>query len=42
MEKDVKYAAPFVEVIEVEVEKGFSVTGGDTAGGSGYVDGGDE
>ena len=39
MEKDVKYAAPLVEVIEVEVEKGFSVTGGDTVTGGGFGEG---
>lgn len=27
MEKNVKYVAPMVEVIEVEVEKGFAATG---------------
>ena len=29
----VKYATPQVEVIEVEVEKGFNLSGGATGGG---------
>ncbi len=40
MEKDVKYAAPLVEVIEVQVEKGFASS--DTAGIPGVGNGGDE
>lgn len=30
MEKNVKYVAPMVEVIEVEVEKGFAASPGQT------------
>ena len=33
MEKNVKYVAPMVEVIEVEVEKGFAATGSGSTGG---------
>lgn len=40
MEKNVMYVAPMVEVIEVEVEKGFAQSS-DTATGSGFGDGGE-
>lgn len=33
MEKNVKYVAPMVEVIEVEVEKGFAASLPDTGNG---------
>ena len=35
MEKEMKYVAPEVEVLEVMVEKGFEGSGGATAGGVG-------
>ena len=34
MEKYLSYEAPQVEVIEVEVEKGFALSPGDSASGS--------
>lgn len=33
VEKEVKYVAPEVEVLEVEVEQGFAASGGAAAGG---------
>lgn len=38
MEKEVMYVAPVVEVIAVEVEKGFA-SSGDTATGGGFGEG---
>ena len=35
MMKNVVYTAPIVEVIEVEVEKGFAVSNGDFSGENG-------
>ena len=35
MEKNVKYVAPMVEIIEVEVEKGFAGSTGSTGGNLG-------
>lgn len=36
MEKNVKYVAPMVEVIEVEVEKGFASSNGNEGFTPGY------
>ena len=34
VEKEMKYVAPIVEVLEVMVEKGFAASGGASAGGT--------
>ena len=38
MEKEMKYVAPEVEVLEVEIEKGFAGSGGNTGGDFGGGD----
>ena len=39
MEKEMKYVAPEVEVLEVEVEKGFAASSGEEGQGGGSMGG---